>query len=76
MFDGNVAGWAFPAARSAWWAPAAIEIGRPRFAVAVLECYTVTMSNPLSPTASAGARLILAAALLAAVWLSVLWAMA
>lgn len=41
-----------------------------------MECYTVTMINPLSPTAGAGSRLLLAAAVLAGVWLVAVWAMA
>ncbi len=32
------------------------------------------MTDPLAPTASASARLILAAAMIAVVWLGVVWA--
>lgn len=46
------------------------------FPLADLECYTITVIDPLSPTAGAPARLILAAAVLAAVWLAVYWAAA
>jgi hypothetical protein len=38
-----------------------------------LECYKVTMTDPLSPTGSLGARLLLAALLLAALWALVAW---
>jgi hypothetical protein len=45
-----------------------------------MECYIVTMMvrppcNPLSPAAGAGSRLILAGAVLAIVWLAVIWAL-
>jgi len=45
-----------------------------------MQCYIVTMDNPpsphpLSPTAGAGARLVLAAVVLGVVWLAVLWAL-
>jgi hypothetical protein len=45
-----------------------------------MECYIVTTmirppSNPLSPVAGAGSRLILAGAVLAVVWLAVMWAL-
>lgn len=50
------------------------------FSVADVQCYIVTMVNPLSPhplspAAGAGARLLLAAAVLAVVWLAVVWAL-
>lgn len=47
----------------------------PLFSPAELECYKVTMFDPLSPTGPLGARLLLAAALLAGLWLVVIWAM-
>ena len=40
-----------------------------------MQCYTVTMIDPLSPTAGAAARLVLAAAMLTLLWLAVLWAL-
>jgi hypothetical protein len=40
-----------------------------------MQRYTVTMIDPLSPTAGAGARLLLAASVLAVLWLAVLWAL-
>ncbi len=40
----------------------------------VLECYTVTMIDPLAPTSGIGARLLLAGGILCAVWLAVYWA--
>jgi hypothetical protein len=40
-----------------------------------VQCYTVTMIDPLSPTAGAAARLLLAAMLLAMVWAAVVWAL-
>ncbi len=45
-----------------------------------MQCYIVTMarlpsSHPLSPAAGAGARLILAGAVLGVVWLAVFWAL-
>ena len=46
------------------------------FSPAELECYKVTMLDPLSPTGALGARLLLAASLLAALWLVVAWAIA
>ena len=46
------------------------------FAPHELECYTVTMANPLSPTASAVSRLILAGVVLGMMWLTVFWALA
>jgi len=45
------------------------------FSLAQLECYKVTMLDPLSPTGALGTRLLLAAALLAGLWLVVAWAM-
>ncbi len=46
------------------------------FPIRALECYIVTMTNPLSPTAGALSRLMLASVVLAVVWLAVAWAMA
>jgi hypothetical protein len=40
-----------------------------------MQRYTVTMTDPLSPTAGAVARLSLAASVLAALWLAVMWAL-
>jgi hypothetical protein len=50
------------------------------FPIRDLECYIVTMVNPLSPhplspIAGTGSRLILAGAVLAVVWLTVIWAL-
>jgi hypothetical protein len=50
------------------------------FSFPALQCYIVTMANrlphnPLSAAAGAGSRLILAGAVLAVVWLSVIWAL-
>jgi hypothetical protein len=52
----------------------------PLFPAQVLECYIVTMANPLSshplsPAAGVGSRLVLAGAVLTMVWLAVLWAL-
>ena len=41
-----------------------------------MQRYKVTMIDPLAPTASAAARLILAGAKLAVIWLAVAWAIA
>jgi hypothetical protein len=40
-----------------------------------MQCYKVTMIDPLAPTAGVGARLILAAVLVVCVWLTVAWAL-
>jgi hypothetical protein len=40
-----------------------------------MQRYTVTMTDPLSPTAGATARLFLAASVLTLLWLAVLWAL-
>ena len=40
----------------------------------VVLCYTITMTDPLAPTTGASARLILAGAMVAIVWLGVAWA--
>ena len=40
-----------------------------------MQRYTVTMTDPLSPTAGAAARLVLAAMVLTLLWLAVLWAL-
>jgi hypothetical protein len=54
--------------------------GNAPFPVRLLQCYIVTMVNPLSPhplspAAGAGSRLILAGVVLAMVWLAVIWAL-
>lgn len=38
------------------------------------QCYTITMLDPLAPTAGIGARLLLAAGAVACIWLAVAWA--
>ena len=40
------------------------------------QCYKITMTDPLAPTAGLGIRLALAATVLVAVWLTALWALA
>jgi hypothetical protein len=40
-----------------------------------MQRYTITMTDPLSPTAGAVARLLLATLVLAVLWLAVLWAL-
>lgn len=45
------------------------------FPIRELECYTITMTNPLSPTSGVAARLVLVAAVLSLVWLAVMWAL-
>ena len=39
------------------------------------QCYTVTVTDPLAPTAGLASRLLLAAGLIALLWLAVAWAL-
>jgi len=39
-----------------------------------VQCYIITMLDPLAPTAGIGARLLLAAGAVACMWLAVAWA--
>ncbi len=50
-------------------------VRRSGFPPDAMQCYTVSMIDPLTPIAGVSARLVLAGILVACLWLTVAWAL-